>query len=438
MTSDAAQQEARPTEAAKQAQEAYVWIWLPGAIRPVVAGRLARVAERILFNYGRSYLARRDAIALYEPELPLREGVLPLATGLLIPNCIRDAAPDAWGRRVIINRKFGRTAKDFDTASIDELTYLLESGSDRAGAFDFQSSATEYAARESSASLHDLLTAADSIESGTPVPPALDAAMLHGSSIGGARPKALIESDNRKFVAKFSAQNDTYSVVKAEFIAMRLAKEAGLDVSPVSMVRAAEKDVLLVERFDRVRSDPGWQRRAFVSVLTLLELDEMQARYASYEDVATIIRHRFVEPKKTLEELFGRMMFNILCGNTDDHARNHAAFWNGRDLILTPAYDVCPQQRTGGEASQAMLIDGDRRASRIALCLDAAPNFQLSREEAIALARHQIVTIKERWAKVCDEANLPQVERNLFWRRQFLHPYAFEDAPAELVELAAN
>jgi serine/threonine-protein kinase HipA len=119
-------------------QEAYVWAWLPGTLAPVVAGRLSRAADRIVFNYGRSYLARRDAIALYEPELPLREGVLPLLNGLFIPNCIRDAAPDAWGRRVIINRKFGRVAKDFDTASVDELTYLLESGSDRAGALDFQ------------------------------------------------------------------------------------------------------------------------------------------------------------------------------------------------------------------------------------------------------------------------------------------------------------
>ena len=86
-----------------------------------------------------------------------------------------------------------------------------------------------------------------------------------------------------------------------------------------------------------------------VSALTLLELDELMARYASYEQLATIIRHRFQAPRQALKELFGRMLFNILCGNTDDHARNHAAFWNGKDLSLTPAYDICPQNRTGGE-----------------------------------------------------------------------------------------
>jgi len=89
------------------------------------------------------------------------------------------------------------------------------------------------------------------------------------------------------------------------------------------------------------------------------ELDELMGRYASYEQLATIIRHRFQAPRETLKELFARMLFNILCGNTDDHARNHAAFWN----------------RKGEEATQAMLILGQQRASQIALCLKAAPLF---------------------------------------------------------------
>ncbi len=67
------------------------------------------------------------AIPVYEPELPLRAGVLPLPEGLTMPGCIRDAAPDAWGRRVILNKKFGHKGAGTDTAEIDELTYLLES-----------------------------------------------------------------------------------------------------------------------------------------------------------------------------------------------------------------------------------------------------------------------------------------------------------------------
>jgi serine/threonine-protein kinase HipA len=126
------------------------------------------------------------------------------------------------------------------------------------------------------------------------------------------------------------------------------------------------------------------------------------------------------------------MVFNILCGNTDDHARNHAALWDGQSLSLTPAYDVCPQPRTGGEASQAMLIHGDNRMSQLSVCLEAAPNFLLDTEAARGIIEQQIRVIGEGWKSVCDEAQLAEADRQLFWRRQFLNPFAFFGAPAEL------
>jgi len=420
----------------KKLTEAFVWVWLPGKTAPVVAGRLTDAGDRLFFNYGRSYLERSNAIALYEPELPLRSGALPLTAGLKMPNCIRDAAPDAWGRRVIINRKYGKSSKDTDTTELDELAYLLESGSDRIGALDFQLSADRYVAREAStASLEQLQSAAAFVERGIPLTPDLEDALLHGSSIGGARPKATVASDNKKFVAKFSSQNDVYNVVKAEFVAMRLAEKAGIATAAVRLERAAGKDVLLIERFDRQRAKYGWCRRAMVSALTLLDLDEMMARYASYEDLATVIRHRFVSPKTTLKELYARMVFNVLCGNTDDHARNHAAFWDGSKLSLTPAYDVCPQSRSGGEATQAMVIMGEQRTSQISLCLKAAPLFLLNVDEAAELIGNQVKTIKKFWVEVCDAAALTEVDRNFMWRRQFLNAFAFVDAPKSLAEL---
>jgi serine/threonine-protein kinase HipA len=424
------------TTSEKNPTEAFVWVWLPGETQPVVAGRLSAAGERLLFNYGRSYLARKNAIALYDSELPLRSGVLPLTAGLRMPNCIRDAAPDAWGRRVIINRKFGTKGRDVDPGMIDELTYLLESGSDRIGALDFQNSADTYVAREaSSASLADLQSATVRVEKGIPLSQELDGAILHGSSIGGARPKSMITAKNRKFIAKFSSQNDLYNVVKAEFVAMRLAEKVSINACPVHLERAAGKDVILIERFDREKVQDGWRRRAMVSALTLLKLDEMMARYASYEDLATIIRHRFTSPKETLKELYARMVFNVLCGNTDDHARNHAAFWNGSELSLTPAYDICPQQRTGGQANQAMLIMGDQKASQISLCLMAASQFLLDIEAATKLVAGQVKAIKKFWKTVCDEAALSEVDRNFLWRRQFLNPFAFIDAPDAIAEL---
>jgi serine/threonine-protein kinase HipA len=416
--------------------QAFVWVWLPDQTEPVVAGLLSASDRQLVFNYGRSYLARKNAIPLYEPELPLRSGILPLTAGLSMPNCIRDAAPDAWGRRIIINRKFGVQGKNVDPGNVDELTFLLESGSDRIGALDFQVSSAAYVAREGvEVPLHALQNAAALVEKGVPLTEELDRALLHGSSIGGARPKAMIASGNRKFIAKFSSQNDLYGVVKAEYIAMRLASEVGLTVAPVRLERAAGRDVLLIERFDRLKMEGRWSRKSMVSALTLLELDELMARYASYEQLATVIRHRFSAPRETLKELFARMLFNILCGNTDDHARNHAAFWNGKELSLTPAYDICPQNRTGGEATQAMLIMGQERASQIALWLKAAPLFLTSNAEAILLATKQVKTIVQRWSAVCDEAKLSKVDRNFLWRRQFLNPYAFLEAPEALTKL---
>jgi serine/threonine-protein kinase HipA len=420
----------------KKPTEAFVWVWLPGETEPVVAGRLFASGDTLRFNYGRSYLGRDNAISLYDPELPLKPDVLPLTPGLSMPSCLRDAAPDAWGRRVIINRKPGKGGRNIDTTELSELTYLLESGSDRVGALDFQASTDRYVARTAaSASLEELQSATVRVEKGIPLTPELDSALLHGSSIGGARPKALITSKHKKFIAKFSSQNDLYNVVKAEFVAMHLAAKVGITTASVRLERTAGKDVLLVERFDRAAAGAGWKRRAMVSALTLLELDEMMARYASYEDLATIIRHRFTSPKETLKELYARMVFNVLCGNTDDHARNHAAFWNGSDLSLTPAYDICPQSRTGGEANQAMLIMGEQKASRISLCLQASTLFLLNPEQAADLIAGQIKTIKKFWSKACDAAALTEVDRNFLWRRQFLNAYAFIDAPRELAEL---
>ncbi len=414
-------------------KEAYVWIWLPNEIEPVVAGKLEADGDKLLFNYGKSYLERindtdKPAMSIYEEELPLKKGELPLLHGLNVPGCIRDGVPDAWGRRVIINKKLGAKGRDIDTAQLDELTYMLESGSDRIGALDFQQSATQYVPRLSAnVALDKLLESAERVEKGVALTPELDQALFHGSSLGGARPKASIEDQDKKYIAKFSANSDIYNVVKAEYIAMRLAKEVGLNVAPVQITSASGKDIILIERFDRIKIDTGWQRKSMLSALTLFGLDDMMARYASYETLAEIIRHKFTNPKETLKELFSRLVFNILCGNTDDHARNHGAFWDGTNMSLTPAYDICPQGRVGNEASQAMLISGNNRSSKLSTCLETASNFLLSEDDAKTIFEVQKEIINSKWDDVCEEAKLSEVDKNLFWGRQFSNPFASEE-----------
>lgn len=423
-------------------KEAYVWIWLPGESQPVVAGKLVSCVSRghqhLLFNYGRSYLERikdhKPAIPIYAPELPLQIGYLPLPRGLSIPSSIRDAAPDAWGRKVITNKSFGLPDKHTGSFNMSELGFLLESGSDRIGALDFQKSPTEYVPRyANNACLESLYASIERVEKGIPLTYERDQALILGSSVGGARPKALVEYQGKKYIAKFPAASDLFNQVKAEFITMRLAALAGLKAAPVRLIKVAGKDVLLVERFDRVplarssesTDSQAWSRRLMVSALTLLELTESRAADASYEILAEIIRHRFRDPKNTLKELFSRLVFNILCRNTDDHARNHAAFWDGSELELTPAYDLCPQGSAGDRAFQSMSIQGNNNLSHLSVCLRAAKNFLLSKELAKEIFEHLIDSIEKNWQAVCDEAELSETERHRLWRKQILNPGAF-------------
>lgn len=402
--------------------DAFVWVWLPGAADPVVAGRLIDRGAVTAFAYGRSYLQNPDAVSLHLPELPLRRGEIPPRSGE-IAGCVADAAPDAWGRRVIEHRRTGARS------DLHVLAYLLESGSDRIGALDFQPSATRYEARSGdAASLAELAEAAERVESGEPLTPALDRALLHGTSVGGARPKALLADGTRSVIAKFASSTDPYPVVKAEYVAMELARRAGLNAAPVELARALGKDVLLVERFDRTDRRA---RRMMVSALTILELhdaDGIAGRYATYVDLAHQVRSRFTAPDATLRELFSRVVFNILVGNTDDHARNHSAFWDGDSLTLTPAYDICPQTRAGGEAAQAMAFgDNGDRLSQVARCVTHASHYHLTARQAREIVDHQISVIRDQWNDVCELATLPAVEKQRLWRRQFLNPYALHD-----------
>ncbi len=402
---------------------AFVWVWLPDAIEPVVCGRLDEVTPGYhIFTYGQSYLARRDAIPLYLPELPLRTGPIRPLGSLPVAGCLRDAGPDAWGQRVIVTRRLGHPDATSDTGALSLLTYLLESsGSDRIGALDFQDSATTYASRHPTATLAQLQDAASALEEGRPLREPLAEALIRGTSIGGARPKALLDDDGRYLIAKFSSSTDVRPVVKAEAVGMNLARRVGLDVAGSALVCCGGKDVLLVERFDRT-TVPG-QRRLLVSALTILELDEfLGARYGSYADLAEHIRAGFTRSDETLRELFARIVFNVCVGNTDDHPRNHAAYWDGAQLTLTPAYDLCPQPRSGETAAQAMAIGSNgERDSTLTTCRAAAAVYHLSEAQAQEIIDAQVTVIQEQWTDTAEECTLTHAERDQLWQRQILN-----------------
>lgn len=397
-------------------ESAYVWVWLPDAADPVVAGRVTRDAERFVFRYGRSYLARTDAVPIYAPELPLDDATHEPLDGNM-PLCLDDAAPDSWGRTVI-NAKLGTTG------DLDPLVYLLESGSDRVGAIDFQDQADEYVARAPQhAPLEQLIDAAELIDAGEPIDADLAQALVNGTPLGGARPKALIDDNGVKYLAKFSRSTDTFRWVQAEYVAMELARRAGIDVASVRFVESVGRPVLLVERFDRPAKGA---RRRVVSAATILGMQTIvAARHFSYVELADIIRARFANPDQTLRELYTRIMFNICIGNTDDHARNHAAFV-GDELELTPAYDLAPQPRAGETARHPPFSEGDDgRDSRLAALVAAAELYRLTPAEGRDIADRHVTVINEHWNEVCDAANLTAAQRDQLYGGPILNPYAF-------------
>jgi len=407
---------------------AFVWVWLPDATEPVVAGRIAmtRGGEH-RFAYGESYLARPAAISLFTPELPLGRGWIDAPDGMDMAGCLWDASPDSWGQRVIIARLTGLSGAAADAVQFDKLTFLLESGSNRIGALDFQASATEYVPRAQQATLDELHAAAEALDSGE-LDPDLAIALVDGTAVGGARPKVLVADGDTEYIAKLSMSTDTYSVVKAEAVAMELARRVGIDVPPTRLVRSLGRDVLLVQRFDR---PGGGRRRQLVSALTMQGFgDFLGARYSSYLDVLEVLRAGASSGKGLARRVFERIVFNVLTGNTDDHARNHAAFWDGEHLDLTPAYDLCPQPRSGTEANQAMAISstGERR-SRLVSCLDACAGYDLSRTQARAIIDRQVTLIREQWADAADLCELTETDRTFLFGRQILNGYAFEGYP---------
>lgn len=397
------------TSKRQHATEAYVWMWLPAAVEPVAMGKIVLIDQRYHFTYGQHYRARLDAIALSPVELPLLGDTFS-PTGLHeMPACLRDAGPDAWGRRLIDYQ--------FPTLNPNELDYLLLSGSDRIGALDFQASATEYVPRDAEpVSLDAIENLATMVEQQKPISKKLLPILLHGTSVGGARPKCLIELSGKPYIAKFSVSADIHAFVKTEYIAMRLAEKVGLRVAPVLFKNYAGRDILLVERFDRVLTPRGMWRKHMLSALSLLGLHEMEARYASYLDLADLIRQRFAEPQETLQELFARLVFNILIGNNDDHARNHAAFWDGQRLQLTPAYDLSPQIRMGYESTQAMRIEGSQgNASTLVNALSVCNAFLLTTDKAKSIIHQQIESLDKHWLEICAEVGLTRHEEARLW-----------------------
>jgi serine/threonine-protein kinase HipA len=359
------------------------------------------------FAYGLRYVERPNALEVDPVGLSLRDKnavkgvILNPTTGLTQFGGIRDAAPDAWDRRVI-EAKLKRPGN-----SLPESTYLLHAGSNRVGALDARPSIQDppSAAATDWHSLPYLMEAAQRIEAGEPVPARLEAIFAGGTALGGARPKASVSDEQGVlWLAKFPSRNDPLNVPQVEAATLRLAGECGLAVPPVNVVDVGNRRVMLIRRFDRywaaqrevlpmehlMKTAPGVgrieKRLGFTSGMTLLACHETESMTKSYADLARAIRqycHASVI-RDNIRELFGRMVYNILVTNDDDHLRNHGFLWDTRigGWRLSPLYDVMPRPSYAFERQLHLGVGAQGRAATLDNAMTHKEAFSLPDRDA--------------------------------------------------------
>lgn len=397
--------------------ELFAWIWLPASVTPVVCGRLIQESGRIQFVYGRSYRALEGAIPLSPIGMGLDDGPFMARREGQIPGPVADAAPDAWGRRVVEYRH--------SLAGLGELDYLRLSRGDGIGALHFQANSNTFVkAATTPATLSELREAAEALENNLPLSPELAAALEHGTSIGGARPKATLRDGRKALIAKFESSTDRWAIVRSEWACLRLAAACGITVPKTWIETVDDRDILVMERFDRVPSKKGETRRQMLSALSLLELDDTEARLASYPAFAEVLRRFGEEGAADAAQVYRRMIFNILIGNTDDHAKNHACFWDGRWLTLTPAYDLVPTLRVGEEGNQAMEVGKLGRSSSLVNALSMAGRFGVSKAAAVAIVDEVEAVVQANWEKFFARCGVPDRDIARLRGRAVLSPAA--------------
>ena len=362
-----------------------VFIYLPGETVAVPAGVFAHNDDPGIgsFAYGRGYRSRDHALPVDPVALPLGPTPREVTINGGLYGAFRDAAPDHWGRLVIA------AEAQAPPEALTGIDFLLATNATRVGNLDFRAShqdAEPALAPPGFNRLADLMQAAREIEAGGEVQPHLLQLLRQGTSMGGARPKCTVEMDGALWIAKFPARNDTLDIPRIEYATMTLAERCGIETAEVRLEAVGDRSVFLARRFDRAQCRAGWTRQGFVSALSLMEWDEADRIRWSYPEIAAALRRH--APAANLQELFRRMVFNILVRNTDDHPRNHGFLAEGHELTLAPAYDIVPtltRQGVGTEFSLAMSVGEQGRTASLDNALSRATQFGLERGHARAI-----------------------------------------------------
>ena len=399
----------------RETKHCFVYITLPDETEAVTAARFELTTNRRgdalgRLVYGRSYLGLPNVVEIDPVELKL--GAQQYETALFggVFGALRDATPDYWGRLIIQRAMAPLIPYDMD--------YLLQSADDRAGALGFgrhehpPAPKRDFNKTLNLKSLQETAMAvlADSQKLQGPEAEQVRRLVLFGTSMGGARPKAVVEDRYGLWIAKFQRPEDRWNYARVENAMLRLARQCGLNVAESKVTSVAGKDVLLVKRFDRDKTQNGYRRARMISALTLLrtdDSDEGRARW-SYPALAEELRRVCRDPRGNAQELFRRMCFNALISNTDDHPRNHAAIAKGRHWELSPAYDLTPAPSHSMERNLAMDAGDWGRAATAQNLLSQCGRFLLRREEAQAIIGAMQAQIASDWYGVACKAKVTQ------------------------------
>jgi len=389
----------------KTGTECFVYMTLPGETESVTAGRFELTKDRRgnalgKFVYGKSYLARGNAVAIDPIELKLSGATYETARLNGVFGALRDSGPDYWGRRVIEKRA--------GIPQLGELDYLLNSADDRAGALGFGLGQNPPAPRRKFNKTLELAKLQEIAEAlmreediKTEEAAQIQDLMLIGTSMGGARPKAVVEDADGLWVAKFNRPDDRWNNARVEHAMLELAKICGISVAANRIETIAGKDVLLIKRFDRAKTGKGYTKSRMISGLTLLRAEETPDARWSYVLMAEELRLVVEEPKRDALELFRRMTFNALISNIDDHPRNHALIAKEREWSLSPAYDLTPAAVVAQDHRDLAMEIGDLgRYANAKNLLSQHTRFLLEEEEAKAIVSGMTDKVRTTWYDV--------------------------------------
>lgn len=388
-----------------------VWIALEGVDHRVgtLYRQRRRSGETVSFRYHQDWLENPQRFEL-EPALPLTTSTYHPPQGQQIFGTIGDSAPDTWGRQLMRRRERRQAEREGrQPRTLGELDFLLGvADRSRLGALRFTAEGTDVflAADEDSVApfiaLGTLLESVRRIERNEETDDDLRIMFAPGSSLGGARPKAsVIDPDGRMAIAKFPKDTDEYSIETWEHIALLLAAEAGIKTPKHELHRVNGRAVLVSWRFDRLDET----RIPFLSALSMLQLTDGQR--ASYIEIADELSRLGSRTRADLEELYRRMVFNILVSNVDDHLRNHGFLRTGPEgWCLSPAYDLNPTPTDLKTRVLTTTISLDDGTCSIDLALEVHRDFRLKEKRAREIIQ-EVGQAVQRWREVAAHVGEP-------------------------------